>query len=184
MRMVLALGLALSLAAGSATAQTGIVGIFADPAGTSFALSDSPPMGLKLYYIVHVNTSGATGAQYRAKLPLCMTQTGAMWLADMNIYPVAIGNSQAGVAVAYGACRSSPIHVQTIQVFAMGTTPACCYWTVDADPAAGATVMVSDCDFNVIPGTGGVGIINQDHTCPGTPVEDTTWGRVKTMFDE
>lgn len=69
-------------------------------------------------------------------------------------------------------------------MFALGLTPACCRWVVDGDPNACPTVLVADCDFNVIPGTGCRAVINMNETCDPTPVEDTTWGRVKAMFDE
>jgi hypothetical protein len=183
MRLALALILVSVLGAGTVFAQAGSVYVCADPAASSYFLLDQPPAGLKQYYVVHVYTTGATASQYRAKLPACMIQTGAMWLSDTNVYSVTLGNSQNGVAVAYGSCKVGPIHTQTINVFAMGLTPACCRWVVDGDPAVGP-VMGADCSFNTFYPTGGQSIVNKNSTCDGTPTEDTTWGHVKALFAE
>jgi hypothetical protein len=186
MKKALLLSFALMLVAGMVFADPtglGSVGIFADPAGMSCNLTDTA-FGVKLYYVVHVLTTGASASQYRAVVPACMTGTGAMYLADTNPYPVTLGNSQTGVAVAYGGCLVGPINTQIIQVFAMGLTPPCCRWYVDGDPVVSPQVQVSDCAFNVWPATGGQGIINPDGSCQcNIPTQDTTWGQVKALYE-
>jgi len=185
MKKALLLSFALMLVASLAFAQAGSVGVFADPAGLSCNLLDQAPMGVKLYYVVHVYTTGATAVQYRAKLPLCMTGTGAMWLSDQNQFPVAVGNSQIGIGIAYGSCKVGPVFLQIVQVFAQGTTPPCCRWYVDADPAVpSGKIEGSDCAFVVFYPTGGQGIINSGPTCNcNIPTEDTTWGQVKALYE-
>jgi hypothetical protein len=188
MKKALLLSFALMLVASMAFGQTGLgsVGMFADPAGASCNLLDMAPMGVKTYFVVHVLTTGATGSQYRAVVPQCMKATGAMYLSDTNMFGVTIGNSQTGVAVAYPSCLVGPIHTQTISVFAMGTTPACCRWYVDGDPNTGSSVpLIADCAYLVWPGPmGGQGIINSNPTCNcDVPNEDTTWGQVKALYE-
>jgi len=183
MKKALLLSFALMLVAGVAFGQAGSVGVFADPLGLNCNLTDAPPAGLKQYMVVHVYTPGAAASQYRAKLPLCMTGTGAMWLSDTNMFPVTVGNSQVGVAVAYGGCFVGPIHTQIISVFAMGTTPACCRWYVDPDPSVGQ-ITGTDCAFQIFYPTGGQGIINPISGCMcNIPDEDTTWGQVKALYE-
>jgi hypothetical protein len=158
--------LLLMLAAGTAFAQAGSIGVFEDTAGLNCNLSDVP-VGLHLYYVVHINTTGATKVEYRARLPLCMTQLGAMWLQDTNPFPMTAGNSQVGVTVTYGDCRVGPIRVQTINVFVLGTTPPCCRWYVDANPNnASGMIQGTDCNFAVMYPTGLYSVVNGNETCP------------------
>jgi len=186
MKKALLLSFALMLVASMAFAQAGSVGVFADPLGLNCNVLDGPPMGLKQYFVVHVYTTGATAVQYRAKVPLCMTATGAMWLSDTNMFAVAVGNSQVGIGIAYGSCLVGPIHTQIINVFAMGTTPACCRWFVDADPnVPSGKIEGSDCSFVVFYPTGGQGIINPITGCMcNIPTQETTWGNVKALYGE
>jgi hypothetical protein len=186
MKKVVLLAVVGLFAASLAFAQTGLgsVGIFGDPMGTNCNLLDQGGPGVKLYYVVHVLTTGASASQYMAKVPACMTGTGAMYLADTNPFPVTLGNSQTGVAVAYGGCRVGPINTQIIQVFGMGLTPPCCRWYVVGDPVVSPQVQVSDCNFVVWPATGGQGVINPDGSCQcSIPTQDTTWGQVKALYE-
>jgi len=186
MKKVVFLAMAVVFVASMAFAQAGSVGVFADPMGLNCNLVDQAPMGLKQYMVVHVYTTGATAVQYRAKVPVCMTATGAMWLSDTNMFAVAVGNSQIGIGIAYGSCKVGPIHTQIINVFAMGTTPACCRWIVDADPnVTSGKIEGSDCAFVVFNPTGGQAFINPNLTCQcNVPAQDTTWGQVKSLYVE
>jgi hypothetical protein len=184
MKKALLFSFALMLVAGMAFAQSGgSVGIFADNAGASCNLTDTPGGTLKQYYVCHVVHAGMTGSQFRAKMPTCMT--GATYLSDTNVFPVVIGNTQSGYAAGYGACKPAPVHVVTINVFVMGMTPACCYWVVDGDPAVpSGQIEVSDCGFNTLIATGGAGIINANSSCDcDVPSDATTWGQVKALFE-
>lgn len=183
MKKALLLTLVLMLGASMAFAQGGSIGVFADPAGSSCNLTDAAP-GLLSFYAVHVLTPGATASQFSAPKPACMAS--ATYLSDTGVFPVTIGNSQNGVAIGYGACLAAPIHVLTINFFGSGLTPACCYYGVFADPnLASGQIEVVDCAENLIYATGGVGIVNPNATCQcDVPVQDTTWGKVKSIFAE
>ncbi len=203
MKALLAAFLLVSFAAGTLHGQAGSIGIFADPQGLNCDLADTPPAGLKMYYVVHVYTTGATAAQFSAPKPHCMTGT---WLSDTNVFPVVVGNTQTGISVGYGACKVSPIHVLTMNFFAMGTTPSCClYWACPDPYNPSHQIEVSDCSFFVRYATGGVGVINATPVCScswcaspecvealyrtssncwSVPVEEMTWGRIKTLYAE
>ena len=74
--------------------------------------------------------------------------------------------------------------------FTMGMTPPCCYYPVRPDPAASSGwVEVVDCNYQLTYGNGGIGIINGapqcdcGYPCP-VPVEETTWGEVKSLYSD
>jgi hypothetical protein len=135
------------------------VSLFADPAGTDCALAYDAP-GVVSIYAVLFSGPGATGVQFAAPLPDCWT--GVLHLSD-NIPPpyINIGNSQTGIAIAFGSCVSGwPIHVLTIQVFASnpGLIGDCCPYWVQPDPNANPPgVYVTDCSSppNLLVGTAG-----------------------------
>ena len=183
MKKTLSLTLVLMLSASMAFAQAGSIGIFSDPGGSSCNLLDTAP-GLLNLYVVHALTPAATASQWAAPQPACMV--GASYLSDTGIFPVTIGNSQTGVAVGYGACLSSPIHCLTINFFGSGLSQACCYYGVVPDPSLpSGDIEVVDCDKNLLVATGGGGILNPDATCQcDVPAQDTTWGKVKSIFAE
>ncbi|UCH83400.1 MAG: hypothetical protein JSW50_13220 [Candidatus Latescibacterota bacterium] len=182
MKKVVFLTVALVFAANMAFAQAGSVGIFGDPAGTTCNLTDVV-QGLLSVYVVHVNAV-ATASQFSAPMPGCMV--GASWLSDTGIFPVTIGNSQTGVAIGYGVCQTGNIHVLTINYFAAGLSTPCCYYPVLPDPnVPSGKIEVVDCANNLLFASGGIGIINADGSCQcDVPTEETTWGKVKSLYGE
>ena len=190
MRNVLLLMFVLMLTASLAVAQTNRVGLFGVANPTTDAdcnIVDAAP-GLLPVYAVHVQDApgGPTmiASQFKSAIPACFTGT---WLSDTAIYPVTVGNSQNGVAIGYGVCIATPVHVLTINVFASGTTPACCVWPVEGDPnIPSGQVEFVDCDNALLVGVGQSGIINADGTCPCADivaVEDATWGKIKALYN-
>ncbi len=135
------------------------------------------------YHVVHRTDFGMTACAYWAPKPSCFT---ASYLSDTNIFPVTIGNSQAGVSIGYGSCRPGPIHVQSIVYFTQGTTPQCCLYPVLGIPTSGHVEAV-DCANHLTHG------IRRDErhqsepascTCGSVKVEESTWGRVKSLYAE
>lgn len=178
---LIAFGLVTAVA-GGALAQAGAIGIFRDPAGTVCYLDDKSA-GVVPYYVVHVGTGGATGCQYSAPRPDCMSATH---LSDTNVFPVTLGNSQTGMSVGYGSCRTEPIHVQTISYFTQGLTPACCrYYVLPHPNAESGKIDVVDCYFTTLSGSTIRAVINATSACPcGEPTaEESTWGGVKTLYN-
>lgn len=180
MKRSLLLTLAMLCIAGMAFAQAGSLTIAADPGGTNCNLADTTP-GLCTYYVVHVNTPGATASQFYAPQPACML---AVYLSDGAVYPVTIGSSQTGVAIGYGACLPGPNNVLMINYFCQGLTPPCCYYPILPDPALpSGNIEVVDCQNQLLFATGGEGIVNSNQTCNcSVPVEETTWGGIKSLY--
>jgi hypothetical protein len=177
----------LMLGASLALAQETRIGIFKDNAGTICAVVDSAA-GLLPVYVVQIGATGATGAQYKATKPACMTAT---YLSDTNPFGVVIGNSQTGTAVAYGSCLAGDIHVQTINFFASGTTPVCCIYPLSCDPAAGnpdcTLGTMTDCNFVKSTIVLQSGVVNSTAACTCAmivPAQESSWGQIKALYGE
>jgi hypothetical protein len=190
MKKVILLTMVMLLGSSLAFGQVGFVGTYAEPTGTVCNVVDAAP-GLLNIFVVHTHTTAAA-VSFRAQTPLCMSTTGAVWLSDTKPFPVTVGGSQTGVSVAYGTCLSGPIHALSISYFASGTTSLCCAFTVDGDPAQpGGNIIVTDCAFVDAIGVGVTHTVNGDvGICPCTPpsppvpVEESTWGKVKSLYVE
>jgi hypothetical protein len=161
----------------------GVIGLYADPTGSNCNIIYGP--SFVQVFVVHTHTSGATASQFAAPKPACWTN--AIWFSDVGLWPISIGNSQAGVSIGYGACHTSAIHLLTINYFA--TTPptqSCCPYPVIAHPLEpSGEIVVVDCDDNLLAAKGAAAIIYPDASClceSVVRVEETTWGRLKAMY--
>jgi hypothetical protein len=164
--------------------QAGSISIFADPGGTNCNLTMLPAPAVTSFYVVHVNGTDVVGSQFRARKPACMN---AVFLSDEYVFPLTIGESQFGIFVGYGQCKSGTVHILTIKYRSLGPTEPCCYYPVVPDPSSeSGHIEVVDCvDFNIMYGTGGHGIVNANATCScDVPAEETTWGRLKALYTE
>lgn len=162
--------------------QAGVIMISSDPAGTSCNLVDRTP-GVSSYYVVHTETSGAVASEFSAAAPACFS---ASWLSDTAVFPVTLGDSQRGVSIAYGRCRSAPIHVLTMTFFCQGLTGTCCAYRALPHPNnESGEIEVSDCSFNALNAAGGKAVINGTPGCPcGSGSEASTWGKMKTLYED
>jgi hypothetical protein len=183
MKRALLLSVCLLVVSSLAFAQTGSIGLFADPGGTSCDLQDALP-GLYSVYVVHVFTPGATGAQFMVTWDPCMLMT---YLSETVTPPyLQIGTSLTGTAIAYGACVGSPNMITTLQFFAQALTGPCCMMHVVADPTEiPPGIYVTNCDDPPLKlsATGGEAYINNDGSCPcDVPTEETSWGQIKSLY--
>jgi len=204
MRNLLSLFVLLVLVASPALGQGHYISMFSDTQGYNCDLPDLVP-GLTPYYVVHFMwAGGSTASQFWAPKPWCL---GAIYLSDTAIFPVTIGNSQTGVSIGYGSCRTDRAHVLTLNFFTQGTSPSCCCYFIYPHPASTTgDVEVVDCDDNLLWADGGWGYINADWvTCgcwvgdrsgrdgPAGPygcindpiaVEQATWGKIKSLYSD
>lgn len=186
MSKMILLTVAMVFCASLSFGQAGIIGTYADPSGVECNVVDATP-GLLPIFVVHTLSPGATAAQFSAVVPLCMI--GALWLSDTPVFAVTIGNSQTGVAIGYGTCQVSPIHILTINAFVNGISALCCAYSVGPDPAVpSGQVEVVDCFSNLGFAFGRTNTVNGTFAqCPcdlPVPVEERTWGAVKATYAE
>ena len=182
------------LAAGTVHAQSDYIGIFTDGSYDNCEFSDDSPDTLTAY-VVHKNmpfSTGSRASRFQVRSGGGFTGTwiseqvaSYAWYSD----PLAIGNSQDGVAVAYILCLPSPILIVTVKYWCVGTSPPCSYLEVVPDPKSiNDSIESVDCDYNLVLSTEGRRLyFNSDGTCDcaegiSTATESTTWGRVKALY--
>jgi hypothetical protein len=153
------------LLVGLAHGQAGTIGIFTDTIGTQPHFTDDTP-GEISFYVVHINTAGATACQFSAPKPDCFD---AVYLGDEVEFPVAIGSSQEIMSIGYGACLSGPVHVATIHYYSNTNTPMNCPYSVtdylqeyETAPPEVFPIAMVDCEENILEARGGTLLINPD----------------------
>ena len=178
MKKALLLTICLMFAASMAFAQPGNLGVFADPTGLSCTLTPATTT----VYVVHINTAAATACQFALAAP-----TGLVHVATVGgTGTLLLGNAQDGAGVAYGSCRGGPIYVAMV-IYAGAVVTPCDLITVVDDPTANPPgIWMADCtspdpvQFAIT--TGGSAIFS-DGTCDcNVPVEDTSWGQIKSLY--
>jgi hypothetical protein len=181
MKRFLLLFTALLVTASMSFAQpAGTLFISGDPLGTDCTVYDTP--GLVHIYVFHIYTSGATASQF---MIYCTSGVAMTYLAEHSPY-ITIGNSQSGVAIAYGACVPSPHMVLDIQYFGQGLSQECSSCRVVPDPLAmPPQILVADCQEppNLLTSIGGEIWINPDGSCHCLiPIQETSWGQIKSLY--
>ena len=177
----------MASAAANPIGTSGGFTVYADPGATGASIFDTG--GLISLYVVHTGGVPATASQFIAPRPPCFD---AIYVGEASQFPTTIGTSQTGISIAYGMCIDPPIHILTIHYLGSGNTGTCCNYALDCDPqdAAGLSGQVSAVDCAP---TGpnrfyipvGISWINYSFTTGcGTPVESTTWGRIKSQYSD
>ena len=191
MKRLLLLTVAVLCLSGLAFAQqdVGSIDIFSDGGYTSCNVTDA--VGLVPVYIVHAHaTNGATASQWKLELGAGMTMTS---VGESSPYATKIGDSLNGVSIAYGSCQTNPNNlILTVNFFGQGTSTTCSLLSIVPDPAA-LTGMVEIVDCLQPPNgpnkitlqKGGQARVNPDGTCQcNVPVQETTWGGIKALYQD
>jgi hypothetical protein len=187
MKNVLLFTTFLMLVASMAFAQSGGIAVYADKYGACCDLYNHHN-SMQVYFI-HEYTPGATASQFAVQVQgVPLTNVGETVTPPFQSF----GHSSYGIAIAYGACLTSPIHVLTITY--LGTSAPCDMIRVVEDPSATPPgIYVTDCAEpipHLLTGIGGATYINNDGTCncslspcpPEVPVEKNSWGKVKALY--
>ena len=200
--LLLFIGLVFCLAPSSVFPQSGSIGVFADPNASDCNVADSG--GLVQVYIWHMHTSGSRGVRFR----LNVDSVGWTHLGDLHDFESTEGTSVDGVTVCWDQCLSGSFQLMTINFFG-SAAPACSIVEVDVYPGAGVEAL--DCEGNVTNPAAGRVYVNPDGTCTCTacrtgtetacankvgtsensasnfcatvPVEQSTWGMIKSFYD-
>jgi hypothetical protein len=188
MRGMILLGVLLVLAGGMATpvrGQAGQINLFVDSLYT-YCLHYEEYGSYDVHvYVVHQNTPGATGCRFKLKASMSLS-----WFYWGETSPYAVtGNTQTGITVNYGACLASDILVTTVLYLKDSQSGRCATIRAVPDPAApSGTIEVYDCSGNTLVGGSQPLVINPGGWdcwvwCSTIPVEESTWGRVKALYE-
>ena len=177
MKRFLLIGVCLVFCASMASAQSGNIAVFSDLNGTGCTWVDAAP-ALQAVYIFHVNTVGSTVSQWKLNAPATWSHLGEV--AD---FPLVIGTSVVDCSVSYGGCLSGSFKLMTVNFFGSGLEAPCTLFGIGPAPLKEGVQVIDCADGRTFP-PGGMGIINPDGTCEcDVPVEDTTWGGIKALYN-
>ena len=184
MRIVLLLTVAVICLPGLAMSQynAGSIDIFSDAALTSCNIT-VPAVGPFSVYVAQTNVGdGTIACQFRMQRPSTFAHLG-----DIPSYPLTLGNSDAGVSVSFGRCLTGTFLILTCNYFASGVTPPCEWMTIVPDPnsSTGLVQFIGCDDERVTMDQAGEARLNPDGTCMcSVPVEETTWGGIKALYQD
>lgn len=176
-----ALALVLTmLMVGVASAQTPYIAVYFD-SGHSQTTENCPGQVLDTLYVAAVNFNALiTGAEFAIEYPPVMT-----WLGDQATPAVTIGATPTGITMGFPSPRNGYNRVELCQVLVFWNCVSCDppYWAslvrVIPHPATGFLGVSDSPDYNLLPGVGLTSVI-----CVATPMEETTWGQVKSLYDK
>lgn len=188
-------------------AQTGSVQLYASADGPGCAIQDV--RGIVEVHVVYVGADGLAGIVFGAAVPECWT--GATWIADDFPWTLKIGDTQMndprGLSIALtadhrcnGGGPNAPVYLGKIIVNATGQAGSCCEMSVVRPPATlypeldGPHVVLCDesspygLTDELLAGAG-TAMINAGPGCPCSgalpvAVEETTWGKLKSLYSE
>ena len=151
--------------------------LFSDTDFTDSTYQDQSPQVFSVY-VVHSDMTGSAARSVRFKVEASPGITFS-WIGETSPWTIVDGDSRTGIYVDYNTCLfPSPGFVLEIQYFGAGTSETCSTLRTVAHPDSPYEVIeVVTCDFEVFSAVGKELLVN----CP-VPVEQTTWGRVKSLF--
>ena len=177
MKRFLLIGVCLVFCASMASAQSGTIAVFSDANGTGCNWTDIAP-ALQPVYIFHVFSAGATVSQWKLDAPATWSHLG-----DNSPFALVIGTSIDDCSVSYGTCMTGSFLLMTVNFFGSGLEAPCTYFGIVAAPFKEGIQVIDCADGRAFP-AGGQGIVNPDGTCQcDVPVEDTTWGGIKALYN-
>jgi hypothetical protein len=175
MKRSVLVALALMLIASMAFAED--IMVFSDAAGTNCNFTDAAG-GFALVYMYHMFSPGATASEFMLVRP-----AGWTLLGGIPEYTLTIGTPEAGCAISYEACKTGNFWIYQNNYLGDGSSPTCSntlYITAAPDKPG---VQVINCAEGREYSNGGAGVVNGDGTCDcNVPVEETTWGKVKSLY--
>ena len=178
--LLLVLALSVAMTASMAAAQDGgTIGLYGDANGVSCNVVGAA--GVVTIYVIHELTTGTTASQFAIT-----ANPGMIYLADqVQGGFLSLGGSQTGIALTYGSCLPGPINILNILYSAVAPV-ACSTLEVVPDPnALTGQIEGVDCAQTKTFPNGSVLTFDSDGTCscgPRVPVEETNWGRVKSLY--
>jgi hypothetical protein len=158
-------------------------GFFADATATVDTVFDTGPSVVDIYFVLTINdvgAGGASGLKFTAPKPPCLN---AVFLGETYNFPV-FGTAQDGVWVMLNGCPVGQFHIGTLSFTVEGLTGDCCWYVPQPFPSA-SEVEVEYCGGGwtwVFPASS---LLINPNDCPSpSPVEESTWGRIKELYKQ
>jgi len=168
----------------------GDITLYANVQGTDYVIET--PEGIVDIYIFldWLSLPGSwQGVWFSAPKPRCFD---AELVGEVHYFVTTIGSAQTGIAVALGQCRSPRVLLVKLTYEAVGSLACCHYWACAAPEAPSGKIELVDCADTKILGRGGALVLNttqypceDSNTTPcaqAVPVENSTWGKVKSLY--
>ncbi|MCH7548167.1 MAG: hypothetical protein IH969_01295 [Candidatus Krumholzibacteriota bacterium] len=184
---LLVIGLVMLMSVNARAQGVGAIMLHSDALATSCNITQNPS-GLVTVYVFHSFHNGVIASQFKIE------DNGAdfVWIADelQQSGTLNIGTTNVGGTFAYGECITTNFNFVNVLYDAQGTADFCS--SLEIVPAPGAitgTIDAVDCSlpFPVVSVAGGSTLtVNcpDEGQCGGVvPVESTTWGRVKALYE-
>jgi hypothetical protein len=188
----LACSLILAGAPNSSYGQYDLIAVFSDTTHTNCSIGClGEDCNSILFYFFHYSTVGAHGSRFMSPYHYCLGEHG--WSGDFKPFPNTIGNTQEGITITYGGCRTGWTHILTSWYYACclpGTAPCCEQAVLPHPNAAAGQVEVLDCTDTWVPAAEiSSAFVNFWGTCAcstptGIPNQTTTWGFIKGLYSD
>jgi hypothetical protein len=137
------------------------------------------------FYVLHLPEAGAAGVGNFKVGPL--HDGAALTYVGETVPWPSIGDTQSALSVAYNECLNGEVLVCAVTYTGTGSSPACSFISIYAAYTGPSDVEEVTCDYivEIITNLGEV-VVNPTETCTCdilVPVEETSWGRVKALYD-
>jgi hypothetical protein len=174
------------LLAGGAVAQVdvGRIGVYGDEDASSCQIQDRA-QSYVYAYVLHTDAQEANIVSFALDHDPGLNM---MFLSvTLNPALLYLGNPVTGTKVSYVGCKTSfPQLLATLRWNGDGTTTECAAIRPVPNPDdTRGIVYAVDCSTNIRPLSTDPGWVNDTGDCPCTPpvpTETTTWGRIKSMY--
>jgi len=182
---LLVIGLIALMPVGATAQGVGAIMLHSDSSGTSCNITGNP-MGLVWVYVFHSFHNGVTASRFMIQ----DNGTGLVWILDELQHggTLAIDNTNIGGSFAYGECVTTDFNFVNVLYTGQGTADICSSLEVVPDPKGPwGTIDAVTCSpkelFTADSSTLTVNCPNEDR-CEGVlPVESTTWGQIKALYE-
>ena len=168
-----------TVVAAPAEAETPSIGVFFD-SGFSRMQQDCPGAGvMDTLYIVALNfNTYLMAVEYSINYPPAM-----FWVADLDLPALYIGSSPTGITEGFPPPQNGYNALLVAKAMFMWTCAGCLItdMPVIVSPHPGTAFLgaVDFPNYDLVPAVGMTSLV-----CATVPIEDTTWGQIKSLYGE
>ena len=171
--------LAAILTATGVQAQTPTVGVFFDQAFARMDKDCPAGGGLDSAFVVASNFNAfISGIEYAVNYPTSMT-----WLSDYDTPPVTIGSTPSGISEGFALPKNGFSPIVVAKVLYLWNCNGCIVENdpiiVSPHPISGFVRATDFPNYDFINAVGMTSLV-----CATVPTEETSWGRIKSLYGE